>query len=115
MCAGNSAFVKYWKNDPFLTRRPIESWFAYAVQDIAPGYFLANALESVVGKGIKDNLWAWYPGEGKEIHKVGEVSLHRTWPLLSLFGSPQCLNEPLTGLRGQCFEGGVQEATILTS
>lgn len=77
VCAGWSLFSKYWPSHP-LTEEPMDKWFTYQVDQIAPGYFLANALESLIGQPIRDNLWAWYPSEGKEIHKSGEISLRET-------------------------------------
>jgi len=75
VCAGWSLFAKYWPKHPF-TGLQMQQWYTYNVDEMAPGYFLVNALESLVGQPIRDNLWAWYPAGGKEIHKSGEISLH---------------------------------------
>lgn len=71
---GSSLFARYWDINQ-LTDERINGWYTYSVNDIAAGYFLANALEFAVGQAVRDNLWAWFPTSGKEIHKSGEISL----------------------------------------
>lgn len=74
VCAGWCMFAKYRAHHPFF-QDEMKRWFTYQVDRLAPGYFVANALESLVGQPIRDNLWAWYPLEGKEIFKSGEIGL----------------------------------------
>jgi hypothetical protein len=72
VCAGESLLARYWTQDPF-DGTPIAKWYSYDVAKLAPGYFLSNALESAVGGPVRENLWAWFPREGKEINRSGEI------------------------------------------
>lgn len=74
VCAGWDHFVRYWDRNP-MSDAEMDCWYSYDVHRIAPGYFLANALEAVVGDPVSKNLWAWFPWEGKEIHKTEERPL----------------------------------------
>jgi hypothetical protein len=79
VCASSSRFFRFWGNDRY-TNAKLDQWFAYSVEDMASGYFIFNALELSVGEAVSKNLWAWFPRDGKEIHKTGEASLHAGAP-----------------------------------
>jgi hypothetical protein len=65
LCLGPSRFVRFWTQDPFLQFQ-LNAWRSYHVDELAYGYFLFNALEQTVGQTVRDNLWAWFPRDGKE-------------------------------------------------
>jgi hypothetical protein len=71
---GASCFVRFWRNDPY-TNAVSNTWRRYDVDQMARGYFLMNALESAVGDAVRQNLWAWFPRDGKEIHFVEDAPL----------------------------------------
>lgn len=77
VCAGDSLFARFWNLEPG-SDNAIMKWYSYQVEELAAGYFLANALETVAGRGVRENYWAWYPHTGKAIHKVSEMPLTRT-------------------------------------
>lgn len=74
VCVGRSRFVRFWGNDPYTNGR-LDKWYAYDVEQMSFGYFIFNALEKAAGDSVKRNLWAWFPREGKEMHRVGEGGL----------------------------------------
>lgn len=74
VCAGPSRFVRFWPDDPFTHAR-LDKWFSYSMEQLAPGYFVFNALERAVGDVVSRNLWAWFPRDGKELHKKCEAPL----------------------------------------
>jgi hypothetical protein len=74
VCAGWSLFVRYWRKRP-TTDETIRAWYSYSMPNLAPGYFVANALETIAGASVTRNLWAWFPADGKEMYKSGERQL----------------------------------------
>lgn len=74
ICAGSCDFYRFWANDP-ETKAQRNEWAAYSVDEMAWGYFIFNALEISVGETVKRNIWAWFPRDGKEIHKRGTAPL----------------------------------------
>lgn len=72
--AGASRFVRFWANDPY-TNAKLDKWFSYSMEQLAPGYFVFNALERTVGGAVSNNLWAWFPRDGKELYKESEAPL----------------------------------------
>ncbi|HEX8433128.1 MAG TPA: DUF6602 domain-containing protein [Longimicrobium sp.] len=74
VCVGHSRFVRFWANDPEKNAQ-LNKWYAYNVEQMAFGYFVFNALEKAVGESVKQNLWAWFPRDGKEMHRIAEGDL----------------------------------------
>ena len=64
-CIGPSSFYRFWANDPY-TNGSMNCWREYPMVDMARGYFIFNALESGVGETVRENLWAWFPRQGKK-------------------------------------------------
>jgi hypothetical protein len=64
--AGTSLFVRFWTDDPLDPQIAMNVWRTYQMDDMARGYFIFNAIEVAVGKRVKDNLWAWFPNQGKQ-------------------------------------------------
>jgi hypothetical protein len=74
VCLGPSRFVRFWSSDPY-TNAGLNKWYSYSIPQMAAGYFVFNALARTVGDAVNRNLWAWFPKEGKEVHRVGEARL----------------------------------------
>jgi hypothetical protein len=74
ICAGPSHFARFWMHEPF-TNAKLSKWYGYEIGQMAAGYFVFNALESVVGEAVRQNLWAFFPRDGKEAHKIAEAPL----------------------------------------
>lgn len=74
ICAGPSHFARFWIHEPF-TNAKLNKWFGYQIDQMAAGYFVFNALESVVGEAVRQNLWAFFPRDGQEARKIAEAPL----------------------------------------
>jgi hypothetical protein len=70
---GKSAFLKYWELDPDKPKRPYYGWHSYQLNGIAPGYFLHNVVDAISPDSVFRNSEVWFPSEGKEPHKDGEI------------------------------------------
>ena len=79
VCVGPSTFFRFWANNP-ENNAQVDEWRSYSVQQMARGYFVFNALESVVGDAVRKNLWAWFPRDGKEIHLETQAPLRPDAP-----------------------------------
>lgn len=71
---GASRFIRFTANDS-ETKAAVNKWRAYTVDQMARGYFVFNALELAVGDAVRGNLWAWFPRDGKELHRAGSAPL----------------------------------------
>jgi hypothetical protein len=68
---GNSLFFRYWHRSPTLELN-YHRWHAYELIHRAPGYFINNIVD-MVSESVRLNQTLWFPEEGKEIHKIGEL------------------------------------------
>ena len=75
ICLGDSKFIRFWNLDPITGNRLLNKWHAYDLPEKAPGYFLHNIIEEICPQSVNENQALWYPKEGKEDYKVGEVEL----------------------------------------
>jgi hypothetical protein len=76
ICLGSSFFVHYWPNEPgvWFGLEPYNRWHLYAMQDLAPGYFVSNIVEKIASNSVRLNRKVWYPEESKEALKVAEMA-----------------------------------------
>lgn len=72
ICLGDSKFIRYWNLDP-EEKRLLDKWHAYRLEGMAPGYFIHNIIERICPQSVAQNQALWYPQEGKEHHKIGEI------------------------------------------
>jgi hypothetical protein len=71
LCFGDSQFYRFWEFDPRSTsRQPYDSWHAYELPEIAPGYFVHNLVEFLFPHAVERAEDMWYPVDGKERHLV---------------------------------------------
>jgi hypothetical protein len=71
---GERMFVRYWDFDPENHKRIADKWNSYALNAIAPAYFVHNVIEHLCPHSVLENNSVWYPEEGKEVSKSGEIS-----------------------------------------
>ncbi|WP_142830830.1 DUF6602 domain-containing protein [Planococcus soli] len=72
ICLGTCTFVRFWTNSP---ERQKNIWHSYALEKLAPAYFITNVLESVSPSSINTNSSIWFPLENKEINRSGTKEL----------------------------------------
>ena len=71
LCFGGSQFYRFWEFDPRTSsRQPYDSWHAYELPEIAPGYFVHNLVERLFPHAVERAEDLWYPVDGKERHLV---------------------------------------------
>lgn len=70
---GPSNFVRFWRSPPIGPDRDYSKWHAYKLGGTAPGYFIHNVIEHLFPHAVISNQGIWYPREGKEPNKVGEI------------------------------------------
>ncbi len=75
---GDSNFIRYWNLDPIEGNRLLNKWHAYNLPRKAQGYFIHNVIEEICPQSVGENEALWYPKEGKESYKVGEIQLRST-------------------------------------
>lgn len=74
ICVGPSHFTRFWMYEPF-TNAKLSKWYGYQIDQMAAGYFLFNAVESVARDAVRRNLWAFFPRDGKEANRIAEAPL----------------------------------------
>ena len=76
---GQDYFVRYWPNDPNSKTgmQDYHKWHEYYLKTMAPGYFIHNAIDHLFPQWTVKNNIIWYPENGKEAHKTGEIFLYR--------------------------------------
>jgi len=75
LCFGDSQFYRFWEFDPrTASRQPYDSWHAYDLPEIAPGYFVQNLVEFLFPNAVERADDMWYPVDGKERHLVATKS-----------------------------------------
>lgn len=71
LCFGDSQFYRFWEFDPRTKSRQLyDSWHAYQLPEIAPGYFIHNLVESLFPHAVERAEDIWYPVDGKERNLV---------------------------------------------
>lgn len=72
LCFGDSQFNLFWEFDPRTgSDMPYNSWHAYELPGLAPGYFVHNLVESLFPHAVARAEGMWYPVDGKEHLLVG--------------------------------------------
>ena len=73
LCFGERQFYRYWEFDPDIPdMRFHESWHAYDMPQLAPGYFIHNVVEHLYPHAVARSQPLWYPIDGKEARRVGQ-------------------------------------------
>jgi hypothetical protein len=75
VCLGDSNLIRWWHYGPERPTCMTEKWHSYRLQQTAPGYFLHNVVEFIDRESVERNAELWFPGDGKENDKDGEISL----------------------------------------
>ena len=52
---------------------PVNAFRAYKLKDMAPAYFVHNAIEYLCERSVLDNNQIWYPTAGKQAYTLGEI------------------------------------------
>ncbi|MGD9782546.1 MAG: DUF6602 domain-containing protein [Kiritimatiellia bacterium] len=72
MCFGGDSFYRFWEYDPReQVRRQYNSWHAYELPEMAPGYFVHNLVAFLFPNAVERAEQLWYPADGKEGRLVG--------------------------------------------
>jgi hypothetical protein len=78
LCLGDSFFIRYWEGDPqYGGDSGYEKWHSYSIPDMAYGYFIHNLLHSLSPRYIEQHQNMWFPPEGKERYKTGDIQRKR--------------------------------------
>ena len=76
---GSDLFARWWRLDPIHEpghgRREAKRWHTYHLAGMAPGYFIHNIVEFLNPESVEQNDGVWFPIDGKECFKNGEMSL----------------------------------------
>lgn len=75
ICLGDSKFIKYWNLNPDNERQLLDSWYAYHLERMAPGYFIHNMIQAISPESVDSNKSLWFPAEGKSVSRIGTISL----------------------------------------
>jgi hypothetical protein len=75
---GTSLFARHWYCAPEKPGFPANIFRAYNLEDMAPAYFVHNAIEYLCSQSVLDNNQIWYPPEGKEARTLGQISVRDT-------------------------------------
>jgi hypothetical protein len=73
---GNREFVRYWAFHPEDRIFPLFAWREYDLPETAPAYFINNVIEFLCSDSVGYNNALWFPAEGKEPHRTGDVPLY---------------------------------------
>jgi len=68
---GASRFIRYWHLDPDEPKHVYEGWNSYALNGLAPGYFVHNVVDAVSPDSVLSNNDVWFPRRGKEPFRDG--------------------------------------------
>jgi hypothetical protein len=71
---GDSQFYRYWQFEPGHRSGQLhDSWHAYVLAGLAPGYFIHNVIEHLYPHVVERAEDIWYPVDGKESRRVGQI------------------------------------------
>jgi hypothetical protein len=71
LCFGGAQYYRFWEHDPTGNfRGQYDSWHAYDLPKIAPGYFVHNLIEHLFPGAFERAGDLWYPVQGKEPHFI---------------------------------------------
>lgn len=73
MCIGESRFMYYWHLDPTHGQASYHGWHSYSLEQTAPGFFIHNIIDKVSPQSVFSNKDIWFPVDGKEAHRDGQV------------------------------------------
>ncbi|MFQ5963462.1 MAG: DUF6602 domain-containing protein [Candidatus Scalinduaceae bacterium] len=76
---GQNYFVRFWPSDPNSKAgmQDYHKWHEYYLKTMAPAYFIHNAIDHLFPQWTNKNNDIWYPENGKESYKTGEIFLYR--------------------------------------
>ena len=75
---GKDHFARYWPTPPASPGfQAYNKWHLYQLENKAPAYFIHNAIDHLCSQWTSANNEVWYPEDGKENQKIGEISLYR--------------------------------------
>lgn len=71
---GCHTFVRWWMHKPEGGTQHYERWHSYNLENMSAGYFIANVVDFVCPESVASNKWLWFPEEGKESKKTGDIA-----------------------------------------
>ena len=73
---GHSFFVRFWPHHPSVDQRKLyKRWHSYDLPEMAPAYFIFNVVEHLCPDAFIDIDDLWFPKQGKEPRKTGDIGL----------------------------------------
>jgi hypothetical protein len=79
LCFGDARFCRFWEYNPGEgSHGNYDSWHAYDLPQIAPGYFVHNIIEHLFPAAFEKAQKLWYPVDGKERNLMAVKSRHRS-------------------------------------
>jgi hypothetical protein len=74
ICLGKNIFVKYWSYSPETLLDNYNKWHLYKLENLSPGYFVNNIVDTFSKSSVGINQRVWFPVQGKEGNKLGEIT-----------------------------------------
>jgi len=71
---GKNLFIKFWNYSPEDLSGNYNKWHFYALNNLAPGYFINNVVNTFSKSSVGINQQVWFPSGGKEGNKLGEIT-----------------------------------------
>lgn len=71
---GCSRFIRWWDLNPNRQQGAYRRWHSYDLENMSAGYFLANVIDFVSPDSVGQNNWLWFPEQGKESKKIGDIA-----------------------------------------
>ena len=73
---GSSFFIRYWDSDPRgVMPHPYRMWHSYELSNMAPAYFIFDAISHLCRDLFIDDDDLWFPKQGKEPNQTGSKRL----------------------------------------
>jgi hypothetical protein len=72
-CLSKDLFIRCWEENPDNPQRLYYHWHSYHLAAMAPGYFIHNVVEAICPRSVGENEALWFPIDGKERYKTGEM------------------------------------------
>lgn len=75
ICLGENLFIRYWRTSPHWQAN-YNKWHLYDLEQKSYGYFINNIVSALSKDSVELNQEIWFPEEGKEIHKIADISFN---------------------------------------
>jgi hypothetical protein len=76
---GKDYFVRFWSTNPKSSAgfHDYDKWHLYELKNKASAYFIHNVIDHLCPQWSNENINVWFPEDGKEDHKLSEISLYK--------------------------------------